>query len=397
MSLRINEAINLHDMRECARAKLPRIAFDYIDGGVHDERGLEVNRRAFDRYSLMPRYLVDVAKPDQSVEIFGRTYSSPVGVAPMGIAGFFRPGADLMLARAAAASKVPYVMSSASCDFIEAAAEVAPGNVWFQVYGTRNPEITDDLVARAAAARAHVLVLTVDTPTVAGRERNHRNGFKRPVKMTPSIIMQGVARPRWTISYLRNGGMPVMQNWAPYAKDPTAEAVADLYGRETPAPGQTWDALARVRRLWKGPLMVKGILSPQDALLCKDHGADGIILSNHGARQLDRAPSPLEIVTRVRDAVGESMVLAMDSGIRRGSDVVIAACLGIRFALIGRPAMFAVAAGGEAGARRAFHILHAEIDTILAQIGTRRFSDLSDKLLIDRFRMVEPQACPLSE
>lgn len=348
--MRIRKAVNLHDMRECARAKLPRIAFDYIDGGVHDERGLAVNREALDRYSLMPRYLVDVSNPDQGVEIFGQPYASPVGVAPMGIAGFFRPGADLMLARAAAAARIPYVMSSASCDSIEAAAAAAPDSIWFQVYGTRNPGITRDLVRRAEAAKVKVLVLTVDTPTVAGRERNHRNGFRRPIRMTPSIILQGLARPAWAIGYLRHGGMPMMQNWAPYVADPTPDTAADLYGSETPAAGQTWEVLATVRKLWQGPLMVKGVLSPKDALLCRQHGADGIILSNHGARQLDRTPSPLEVVGQMRDAVGGDMVLGMDSGVRRGSDAVIAACLGIRFCLIGRPAMFAVAAGGEAGA-----------------------------------------------
>jgi (S)-mandelate dehydrogenase len=382
--MNIQNAVNLDEVRLCAKARLPKIAFDFIDGGVHDEHGLATNRDAFRRYCLLPRYLTDVSNLDQSVEVFGKIYSSPVGIAPMGIAGLFRPGADLMLAEAAADANVPYVMSSASCDSIEKAAKVAPENTWFQVYGTRNPEITRDLVQRATYCGVKVLVLTIDTPTLGGRERNIRNGFTRPMKLRPEIVLQGIMHPAWALSYMRNGGAPLMENWAPYAKG-GAEAAADLYGRETPAPGQTWVVLEAIRAIWKGPLVVKGVLSPGDARRCAECGANGIIISNHGGRQLDRAPSPIEMIAAIRAAVGNDIVLGMDSGIRRGSDVVIAACLGITFALIGRPALFGVAAGGKPGGDKVLKMMRGEIDNILAQIGAPRFSELNSDFVLDRF------------
>ena len=368
--MNVAKAINLDDIAELARRKLPRIAFDFIDGGVDAETGLDRNRAAFARRTLLPRYLVDVASRHQRVTLFGEEYDSPFGISPMGIAGFFLPGADLMLARAAARRNVPYLMSSASCDSIEAAMEAAPITTWFQVYGTRDPAITDDMVRRARALGVRVLVLTVDTPVIGKRERNVRNGFTRPMKMTPEVILQGLSRPGWTMSYLRNGGIPMMQNWRPYVgEDATADQVADLYGSQTPAPGQTWEVLKRVRRDWQGPLVVKGVLHPEDAVRCLDIGADGLIISNHGARQLDTAPASLDMLPRIAEATMGRMELLIDSGIRRGSDIAVALCLGAKAALVGRPAMFGVAAGGEEGAARVLEILRSELDLVMGMMG----------------------------
>jgi (S)-mandelate dehydrogenase len=329
--MKIGEAINTDDVARLARRYLPRIAYDFIDGGVDGEDGLAHNRRAFQHYRLVPRYLVDVEKRTQSTTLFGHTYSAPFGVSPMSIAGFFRPGADLMIARAAAAQNVPYIMSSASCSSIEAAIAAAPDTTWFQVYGTRNPDITVDLIARASRLNVRVLVLTVDTPVIGKRERNIRNGFRRPMKMTPGVILQGLSRPIWTYRYLRSRGVPLMENWAPYApQGANADTVADLYGTQTPAPGQTWDVLRLVRKHWSGPLVVKGILHREDALICADLGADGIMISNHGGRQLDAAPAPIEMLSGIADAVGHKTELLIDSGFRRGSDIAKALCLGAR-------------------------------------------------------------------
>jgi L-lactate dehydrogenase (cytochrome)/(S)-mandelate dehydrogenase len=371
--MRLDRIVNLGDFRAMARSRLPRIAFDFIDGGVHDEENMRRNREAFRRYAILPRYLVDVSARDQSVELFGRRYSSPFGISPMGLAGLFRPGADLMMASAAHDANIPFVMSSASNDSIEKASAAAPGTTWFQMYGTKDAGITDDLVRRATAARVPVLILTVDTPIIGGRERNVRNGFTRPMRMTPSIILQGLMRPRWTLSYLRMGGFPMMENWAPYLPGGTPDQVADLYARETPAPAQTWKVLERIRGSWSGPLMVKGILHPEDAALAVSIGADGLVVSNHGGRQFDRAPAPLDVLPRIRERVGETVTIAYESGVRRGSDLVIAKCLGADFALIGRPMMFAVAAAGKAGVARALKIMASEIDHTLAQMGSPRF------------------------
>ncbi len=364
------KAVNLEDMATHARRRLPRIAFDFIDGGVDGEAGIERNRAAFARYTLLPRYLVDVENRHQKVTLFGNEYQSPFGVSPMGIAGFFRQGADLMLARAAAGCGIPYLMSSASCDAIEDAMKVAPETTWFQVYGTRNPEITKDMIRRARDLKVRVLVVTIDTPVIGNRERNNRNGFTRPMKMTPQVILQGLSRPRWTIDYLRAGGIPMMRNWQPYAREgASANDVADLYGSQTPAPGQTWDLIDMVRREWDGPLVVKGVLDPVDALSCRDRGVDGLIVSNHGGRQLDAAPASIDMLPQIAEAVGPGMQLILDSGVRRASDIAKALCLGASATLFGRPAMFAVAADGEAGASRAFKRLRHELGLLMGMMG----------------------------
>jgi (S)-mandelate dehydrogenase len=373
--MKTRHAVNIDDMAVLARRRLPRIAFDFIDGGVDGEDGLRRNRAAFAGYTLLPRYLVDVENRHQRVMLFGHEYQSPIGISPMGIAGFFRPGADLMLARAAAKSGVPYLMSSASCDSIEDAIKVAPDTTWFQVYGARDPDITRDMIRRARALNVRVLTVTIDTPVIGKRERNVRNGFTRPMKMTADVIMQGLSRPGWTLDYLRNGGIPMMQNWRPYvAAGAGAEQVADLYGSQTPAPGQTWEVIEMVRREWAGPLIIKGVLSPEDALRCRDLGADGLIVSNHGARQLDAAPASIDVLPQIVEAVGPGMQILIDSGIRRGSDIAKALCLGASAALFGRPAMFAVAAAGEDGAARALEIYRQELNLVMGMMG---WSDVS--------------------
>lgn len=366
----IKAAINTDDVAALARRYLPRIAFDFIDGGVDGEDALVRNRHAFERYRLVPRYLVNVEARSQSTRLFGHTYASPFGISPMSIAGFFRPGADLMIARAAAAHDVPYIMSSASCSSIESAVAEAPKNTWFQVYGTRNPDITIDLVKRATRLDVPVLVLTVDTPVMGKRERNIRNGFKRPMKMTPGVIMQGLSRPAWTYRYLMARGIPLMENWAPYAA-PGADAntVADLYGDQTPAPGQTWEVLRTVRKLWAGPLVVKGILHHEDARMCVDLGADGLLISNHGGRQLDTAPAPIDVLPRIAEAVGHKAELLIDSGFRRGGDIAKALCLGAKAAFVGRPIMFGVAAAGQDGVRSVLDIYRRELDLLMGQMG----------------------------
>lgn len=368
--MKLTDVINADDMARLARKHLPRIAFDYADGGVDGETALLRNREAFERYRLVPRYLIDVEKRSLTTRLFGHDYNAPFGVSPMGIAGLFRPGADLMIARAAARYGVPYVMSSASCDSIEAAMDQAPKTTWFQVYGTRDPHITLDLVRRASSLDVRVLILTIDTPVMAKRERNIRNGFRRPMKMTPSVILQGLSRPTWTLRYLMNGGIPLMENWRPYAaKGASASDVADLFGAQTPAPGQTWDVLKLVRKNWSGPLAIKGVLHPDDARKCLELGADGLVVSNHGGRQLDSAPASMDMLPLIADAVGDRMELLIDGGIRRGADVAKALCLGAKGALFGRPAMFAVAAGGEAGAKKMFDILGQELSLVMGQMG----------------------------
>ena len=368
--MNIESAVNLDDLRLLAKRKLPKIAFDFIEGGADDEFCLKRNREAFQRFNLLPRCLVDVSQRSQATTLLGRTYASPFGISPTGLAGLFRPNTDLMLAEAAATANIPYLMSSASSNSIEAAVRIAPDTTWFQIYATRNEQINDDLVRRARDAGVRTLVVSVDVPVNSNRERNRRNGFARPFRMTPSVVLEALGHPLWVLRYLRTGGLPRMENWAPYAaKGASAAEVADLYGSLTPAPGVTWQTLENIRRLWPHSLVIKGILHPDDARMAADLGCDAIIVSNHGGRQLDAAPSPLDMLPGIRAAVGERVELMLDSGIRRGSDIVIAMCLGANFSFFGRPTLYAAAAGGLKGIQKAIAIVRGEVDMVMAQIG----------------------------
>lgn len=375
--MRIEQAVNLDDIRRLSRRRLPRIAFDFIDGGADDERGLLRNRQAFADYQLVPRYLVDVSQRDQSVTLFGKTYGSPVGICPMGLGSLFREGADSMMAQAAVSRNIPFLMSTSSNESIETVARIAPEHVWFQLYCTRDERINIGLLSRVLDAGVKTLVVTVDVPVNANRERNRRNGFTRPFRLTPSIALQALTHPAWLWQYLRSGGIPMMQNWAPYAgAGASAEEVADLFGSMTPSPSSSWKTLETLRQRWSGQLVVKGILHPADARLAVDLGVDGIIVSNHGGRQLDAAPAPLDMLAAVLAAVPATLPVMLDSGVRRGSDVLIALCLGARFTFVGRPVLHGAAAAGLAGAEKVLQILHREIDTVMAQIGCTQISGL---------------------
>jgi L-lactate dehydrogenase (cytochrome)/(S)-mandelate dehydrogenase len=380
--MNIQSVINLEDMRMLARRHLPRIAFDFIDGGTDDELCLKRNREAFEKYRLLPRYLRDVSKRDQSVVLFGRTYASPIGISPTGLAGLWRPDADLIQAAAARDANVPFLLSSAANASLEDVMHVAPEHVWFQMYCTSNERINDDLVKRAVKAQVGVLVISVDVPVNSNRERNRRNGFSRPLRMTPGVVLNAMGHPAWVLRYLRAGGIPMMRNWMPYATEGASAAqVADMYGTLTPAPMVSWEHLRRIRDAWRGPLVIKGLLHPDDAREAVRLGADGLVVSNHGGRQLDAAPSPLEMLPAIREAVGNQVELILDSGARRGSDVVIARCLGARAAIFGRPSLYAVAAAGQPGVARVLQIMRNEIDMVQAQIGCRAFEELDASYL----------------
>jgi len=256
--MKIHQAINLEDIRQLAKNRLPKVAFDFIDGGVDDERGLARNRQAFDQFHLIPRYLVDVSKRHQNVQLLGQNYSSPVGISPMGLASLFRLGADSMMAHAAVQHNVPYVMSGSSNHAIETVAKLAPNHVWFQLYCVSDQTINEHLVGRALKAQVKNLVLTVDVPVNSNRERNRRNGFTRPFKFTPSIVLQGLTHPSWMLDFIRSGGVPMMQNWQPYAKPgASADEVSDLFGKITPSPVSNWATLENIRKWWPNKLLEK--------------------------------------------------------------------------------------------------------------------------------------------
>jgi L-lactate dehydrogenase (cytochrome)/(S)-mandelate dehydrogenase len=380
--MKLEKAVNIEDLHRMAKRRLPKIAFDFIEGGVEDELGISRNEAAFRRHRLMPRYLVDVSKRDQTAKLFDRVYASPFGISPTGAAALFRPGADLMLAESAAGANIPFVMSGASTASMEKAASIAPTHTWYQLYVARDSKISEDLIRRARDAGLGTLVLTVDVPISTKRERNIRNGFGRPLRMTWKTKLEALTHPGWLVDYWKNG-TPLIENWAPYAgAGANADQVADFVSSQMPSV-PTWEDLEKFRKLWPRHLVVKGILHPDDARRAADIGVDGIIVSNHGGRQLDRAPASLEALPAIKKAVGDRVTLMLDSGVRRGADILIALALGARFVFVGRATLYGAAAGGILGVRRAISILRNEIDLTMAQIGCPSLDQLDAGFLCD--------------
>ena len=389
--MKLEQAINIEDLHRMAKRKLPKVMFDYIEGGVEDENGLERNRAAFRKHQLMPRYLVDVSKRDQSATIFGRSFASPFGISPTGGVGLYqRRGGELLLAQAAADANIPYIMSGGSNASMEEAARIAPHNTWFQMYAAKDAAVTDALVGRARDNGLDALVLTVDVPVHPKRERNFRNGFSNvrnggvleALKLKPSIIAEALTHPAWVLDYVRNGGAPTLGNWAPHAGNGAGTAEVIQFGRtQTPAAAQTWHDLERYRRLFPRTLIVKGILNPADAVRAAEIGVDGIIVSNHGGRQLDQAPASLDALPAIKAAVGDRLTIMLDSGVRRGADILIAFCLGAQFVFFGRPTLYGAVVGGLPGVKKAVDIFRNEIDLIMAQIGCPSVDQLGPDFL----------------
>ena len=374
-------AINYDDLRRMAKRRVPRIAFDFLEGGVDDEQGLNRNSEAFSRRALVPRYLIDASKPDQTTTLFGKTYAHPFGIAPTGGASLFRRDADMILARAAKAANVPFIISGAATATMEEVAGVARDNSWYQLYIARDRAISRDMVARAAACEFSTLVLSVDVPGQVRRERNLRNGFGRPMKPTLSAKIETLKHPAWLLEYYTGGGLTA-SNWIKYAaKNASARGVLDFLATQFPTPA-VWDDVAWIRKQWKGNFVIKGIMSPDDARRAAAMGVDGLMISNHGGRQLDRSPSPLEVLPAIRDAVGEKLVVMFDSGIRRGSDIVTAMCLGAKFCFVGRWTLFGATAGGEAGANHALSMVSTEVASIMTQIGASDIANLGSQFLM---------------
>lgn len=376
----IEHAINFDDLRRRAKRRLPRIAFDFIEGGVDGEEGLDHNEQAFQRQRLVPRYLIDASKPDLKTTIFGRTYAAPFGIAPTGAAALFRAGADLMLAKAARDADVPFIISGASTATMEEVAAVAPDHAWYQVYNARDAKITDDMVMRADRCGLSALVITVDVPGHVNRERNRRNGFARPMKPTWGAKFEALAHPGWLMEYATAPAL-TGSNWIKYAP-PGANAtqVLDFLATQHPTPF-TWDDVARIRKLWPRALVIKGIMHASDAVKAAALGVDGVMVSNHGARQLDRAVAPVEVLPMIADAVGDRMTVMLDSGIRRGSDVLTSLCLGAKFVFVGRWTLYGVAAGGQAGADHAVKMIRSDVATTMTQLGAPAIASLGPDFL----------------
>jgi L-lactate dehydrogenase (cytochrome)/(S)-mandelate dehydrogenase len=312
----------------------------------------------------------------------GQSFKVPIGIAPMGYAGLFWPDAEILFARTARKFNVPYIMSGTSVRSIEAAAEEAGSNLWYQLYTTGDAKIDRDMISRAERAGCGALVITVDIPVAGKRERDIRNQVQIPPKMSLERLIDGLAHPRWTARYLASGGLPKMENWSPYlSKNASALDVAKFANERSYVP-QTWDHLKDFRQWWAGALVVKGITHPDDAAKAKQAGLDGIIVSNHGGRQFDRAVSSLSCLPSLRAALGESYPIMFDGGIRWGSNVLALMCHGVQCAFVGRPFLYGASGLGQAGVDKALEILVDELSILMKQIGCASLAspDLQDFL-----------------
>jgi isopentenyl diphosphate isomerase/L-lactate dehydrogenase-like FMN-dependent dehydrogenase len=377
----VDKAVSFSDLHALAKRRLPRLLFDVIESGVEDELVLARNVEMLARLAFVPRFLLDVQRCSQSVSVFGKTYSSPVGIAPTGLAGVFRPGAESMLARAAKAEDVPFILSGACVEQLENVAKIDATRTWYQLYAARDTRISYDLMRRAADCGIGTLVLTVDAPVYPKRERDMRNGFGLPARPRPLVALEALLHPAWILSYLASGGLPKFETWAPYA--PAGADAAGVFAHfRTQSPSvQTWRELDDFRRRWAGRLVVKGIQHPDDASRAADVGVDGVIVSNHGGKALDHGISAIEALPGVVAAVGRRIVVMFDSGVRRGADVAIAKCLGAQISFAGRAPLYGVIAGGEAGARKAIAILCDELQRTLALVGCPDFGSLDTSFL----------------
>ena len=378
--MKVEDCINLDDLRKIAKKRVPKLVYDFIEGGVDDEDGLDRNEDAFRRRGLMPRYMADVQSVDQSTTLFGKTYSSAYGIAPTGGVANYRRGGDLMLARAARDANIPFVMSGAATAKMEDMAREAPEHGWYQLYTAKDREISKDQIRRAADLGIPVLVVTVDVPVTPNRERNRRNGFSRPLKLSLATKLDALRRPFWMKDYLQHG-IAMMENWKAYAPPGSdADGVAAFVATQLPT-SISWADVEEFRKLWPRPMVLKGVMREDDARRAAEIGVDGLIVSNHGARQLDRAPSALDVLPALDAAVGDRMTLMLDGGVRRGADIVVALASGAKFVFMGRPTLYGAIAGGDAGAAKAVGIVRDEINKIMVQIGCSSFSEVGPDLL----------------
>jgi L-lactate dehydrogenase (cytochrome)/(S)-mandelate dehydrogenase len=383
MARSASKCLSLNDLRLQARSYLPRVIFDYLEGGTDDEHALEENHRQLRAIKLRSRYLIDVSQRTQAVTVMGQSYASPFGISPMGMLSMVRHDGDLLLARVAAASGIPFILSGASNVSIERIAKGAPGpGNWLQYYPCKDLAMERDLLARAEAAGMKTLVVTVDVPVLSKRERNIRSGWVRPYKPTPAVVLESMRHLAWVARYLKNG-LPMMENFLPYApKGINARNLTSFYASQVPT-AQDWPMIERLRGLWKGKLVLKGIIAGEDAVLASEIGADGVIVSNHGGRQLDRGMAAIDALPGVVAAAGDKLAVMFDSGITRGSDIAVALALGAKFCFIGRGAAYGLAAFGEQGAQRAVDILKGELHLATGQIGCPDVANLNRRFVVN--------------
>ena len=379
----LRRILSLADFEHAARRHLPRPILGYAAGGAEDNIALRAAADAYRQWAFVPRVLVDVSQRSQQVELFGQTYASPFGIAPMGISALIAYEGDLALARAAEAANIPMIVSSTALTRLEDVRAAAPRSTWFQAYLPGDSAKIDAMVQRVKSAGYRTLVLTVDVATLPSRENNIRAGFTMPLRPSFRLAWDGIVRPRWTIGTLLRtllkSGMPHFENSSAVRGVPifSGAAVREFGSRDT----LSWTHVDQIRRMWNGELVLKGVLSAEDARIAADRGVDGVIVSSHGGRQLDASIAPLHALPAIVRAKG-AMKVMIDSGIRRGNDVLKAIALGADFVFIGRPFIYAASVGGQAGVAHAIRLLAHEIQQDMALIGVSSLRELGPYSLV---------------
>ncbi len=375
-------AYAIEDLRLAAQRHLPRAIFDFFDGGAEDELTLRDNRAAFARLSFAPRVLRDVSVINTGTQLLEQSAALPMAIAPTGAVGYGRPGGDVAIARAAAAAGIPYTLSSSATASIEQIADAAPGRLWFQSYIFKNKTFQAALIERARVADYEALMITVDLPVGGKRERDQRNDFSVPFKLTPKNMLDFALHPAWMLNILRRG-LPVMENLRELelaSTRPSASAIASSVGKNYDTAFD-WDALQKLRDQWPRKLIVKGVLHPVDAQRLADMGCDAVVVSNHGGRQLDGAVATLDALPGIVQAIGGRIPVLLDGGIRRGSDIVKALACGASGVLLGRATLYGAVAGGQAGAERAIAILKDELTRTMQLCGVCTIQEIEAALL----------------
>jgi len=374
---------NIEDLRRIAKRKLPRGVFEFVDRGTEDEVALRNNRAAFDGIRLKTHVLADVSTRNLETKIFGKTSRMPLGVAPTGTAGLLCYGGEVALAKAAARAGVPCTVATNAMTSMEEIAEQAGGDLWFQLYMWSDREMSYKLVDRVKSVGFEVLIVTVDGAVPSNREYNHRNGFEVPLRYSPRLLAQVLAKPGWLTGCLlqqfARRGVPKFENYPQELMDGLLSK--RLKRSILKNDSLRWDDLKVLRDRWPGKLVVKGILHPDDAAVAVDCGADGIIVSNHGGRNLDASVAPIQILPEIAARVGGRTTVIVDSGFRRGTDVIKGLALGADFVMAGRPTLYGAAAAGEAGAYRALEIFREEIDRVMGLLGLHSVDEIGPDCL----------------
>jgi L-lactate dehydrogenase (cytochrome) len=371
---------SVEDLRNKAQKRIPKFAFEYLEGGCNEDVNLYKNISDLQQVQLMPNYLRKYDQADMSVDLFGHTYSAPVGIAPIGLQGLIWPNAPEILARAALAHNIPYILSTVSTSSIEKIAAISEGRAWFQLYHPTKNELRDDIIKRLTAVQCPVLVLLVDVPSFGFRPRDIRNGLAMPPKMSIRNVFQIMGKPRWGIETLKAGipGFATLKQYMP--PNLNMQALGEFMN-ETFTGRVDADKIAPIRDMWKGALVLKGIVSDEDTQTAINLGVDGIIVSNHGGRQIDAGESTIKPLQPIAEKCGDRIKVMIDSGLRSGVDIARSLATGANFTFMGRPFMYGVGALGDKGGEHTIGILKAQLLQVMQQLGCEKIKDFPKHMI----------------